>query len=96
MTSAADAAAPISNAMKAGRKASSKTGTGKSDVEIYHERVGCGLFWAVGKFRPTNYMIVSLLHFSLFLPLIHITHAASGMHACFPLHAINHKVLINA
>ena len=24
-----------------------------------HERAGCGLFWLIGRFRPTNYMIVS-------------------------------------
>ena len=40
-------------------KPSSGKKTSKSEAEIYHERVGCGLFWAVGKFRPTNYMIVS-------------------------------------
>ena len=25
---------------------------------LYHKRAGCGLFWALGRFRPTNYMIV--------------------------------------
>ena len=42
-----------------GKKGSGK-GMGKVEAELYHERVGCGLFWAVGKFRPTNYMIVSM------------------------------------
>ncbi len=32
--------------------------TKKASDSIYHERQGCGLFWAVGRFRPTNYMIV--------------------------------------
>jgi hypothetical protein len=36
------------------------TGTPKkSGDSIYHARQGCGFFWALGKFRPTNYMIVS-------------------------------------
>ena len=38
---------------------------GKAEAELYHERVGCGLFWAVGKFRPTNYMIVRVHTFML-------------------------------
>ena len=41
-------------------KEGSGKGMGKAEAELYHERVGCGLFWAVGKFRPTNYMIVSV------------------------------------
>lgn len=28
-----------------------------------HERAGCGLFWLIGRFRPTNYMIVSMTAF---------------------------------
>ncbi|CAL8463656.1 g3190 [Coccomyxa elongata] len=32
--------------------------TKKASDSIYHERQGCGLFWAVGRFRPTNYMIL--------------------------------------
>ncbi len=31
----------------------------KAGDSMYHERQGCGLFWAVGRCRPTNYMIVS-------------------------------------
>ena len=46
-------------------KKSSGKGMGKAEAELYHERVGCGLFWAVGKFRPTNYMIVSFHTFML-------------------------------
>ena len=30
----------------------------KRGDSMYHERAGCGLFWALGRFRPTNYMIV--------------------------------------
>ena len=25
---------------------------------LYHKRAGCGLFWALGRVSPTNYMIV--------------------------------------
>lgn len=45
---------------KPNAKRRSAKGMGKAEAELYHERVGCGLFWAVGKFRPTNYMIVSV------------------------------------
>ena len=57
-----DANAPVSTSNSTGKigKAHSGNGPEKTEAEIYHERVGCGLFWAVGKFRPTNYMIVSL------------------------------------
>ena len=30
----------------------------RTSEALYHERAGCGLFWALGRFRPTNYMIV--------------------------------------
>ncbi len=33
----------------------------KAEAQKDHERVSCGLFWAVGKYRPTNHMIVSAL-----------------------------------
>jgi hypothetical protein len=33
----------------------------KTSEALYHERAGCGLFWALGRFRPTNYMIVRSL-----------------------------------
>ena len=46
-------------------KKSSGKGMGKAEAKLYHERVGCGLFWAVGKFRPTNYMIVRVHTFML-------------------------------
>ena len=52
---------PASASDSKGKAERSRSGKGseKSEAAIYHERVGCGLFWAVGKFRPTNYMIVS-------------------------------------
>ncbi|CAL5223896.1 g6492 [Coccomyxa viridis] len=55
-----DANAPVSTSNSTGKidKAHSGNGPEKTEAEIYHERVGCGLFWAVGKFRPTNYMIL--------------------------------------
>ena len=56
-----------------GKKGSVK-GMGKVQAELYHERVGCGLFWAVGKFRPTNYMIVSVLTILLETPTCYSLH----------------------
>jgi len=55
----ADAPASAGNSKRKQVQTRSGKGSLKSDAEVYHERVGCGLFWAVGKFRPTNYMIVS-------------------------------------
>ncbi len=57
-----DADAPASTSIGNGKDGNARSGNGpeKTEAELYHERVGCGLFWAVGKFRPTNYMIVSL------------------------------------
>ena len=55
----ADAPASARDSRGKVEKGRSGNGAEKSEAEIYHERVGCGLFWAVGKFRPTNYMIVS-------------------------------------
>lgn len=52
-----DAPTSASNSTETTNK--TNNGVEKSEAELYHERVGCGLFWAVGKFRPTNYMIVS-------------------------------------
>ena len=31
----------------------------RAEAQNDHERVSCGLFWAVGKYKPTNCMIVS-------------------------------------
>ena len=58
---ASGASAPASASSSTGKPGKARSGNGpeKTEAEIYHERVGCGLFWAVGKFRPTNYMIVS-------------------------------------
>jgi hypothetical protein len=39
-------------------KAQVPANTKKTSDSMYHARQGCGLFWAVGRFRPTNYMIV--------------------------------------
>ena len=36
-----------------------KHDTASSEARKDHERVSCGLFWAVGKYKPTNHMIVS-------------------------------------
>ena len=33
----------------------------KAETQKDHERVSCGLFWAVGKYKPTNCMIVSAI-----------------------------------
>ena len=58
-SAARDADAPTSASNSTFKMSKTGNGVEKSEADLYHERVGCGLFWAVGKFRPTNYMIVS-------------------------------------
>ena len=40
----------------------------RAEVQKDHERVSCGLFWAVGKYKPTNCMIVSSIATDQALP----------------------------
>ena len=34
-------------------------GPAELEAQKDHERVSCGLFWTMGKYKPTNHMIVS-------------------------------------
>ena len=45
-------------AAKASKAAPASATDKKVSKSLYHKRAGCGLFWALGRFRPTNYMIV--------------------------------------
>lgn len=73
----------------------------RAEVQKDHEQVSCGLFWAVGKYQPTNHMIVSttaptehilLCGCSDFDRPRHSTHRLSDMQLCQrPLNGILSK-----
>ena len=52
----------ISIPVSTGEHVSAPAGPHKASTAVSapnsHERAGCGLFWLIGRFRPTNYMIV--------------------------------------